>query len=165
VPYNPIYESESSTLEMNNFSKFNIDLNSFKNNQLGSFYLFNSAINDVYVKRSSKISRLEAYRFSKITANQTTDTISSRDLGLNGSAPFVSVELDLTKDPGESTVNDLYPNLKFGSLIKITALINKTRKTYLFKYNEVKFSENYGFLIPISFFLSDSFCKAFFILA
>lgn len=132
-----IYDG-SEFVYLHNFSKFNIDLNSFKNNQFGNFYLFNSAINNVYVKRSSKISQLQAYRFSKITANQTTDTISSQDLGLNGSAPFVSVELDLTKDPGESTVNDLYPNLKFGSLIKITALINGTRKTYLFKYNETK---------------------------
>ena len=132
-----IYDG-SEFVYLHNFSKFNIDLNSFKNNQFGNFYLFNSAINNVYVKRSSKISQLQAYRFSKITANQTTDTISSQDLGLNGSAPFVSVELDLAKDPGESTVNDLYPNLKFGSLIKITALINGTRKTYLFKYNETK---------------------------
>ena len=132
-----IYDG-SEFVYLHNFSKFNIDLSSFKNNQLGNFYLFNSALNNVSAKRSSKISQLQAYRFSKITANQTTDTVSSKDLGINGSAPFASVELQLTKDPGVDTVNDLYPNLKFGSLIKITALINKTRKTYLFEYDETQ---------------------------
>jgi hypothetical protein len=130
-----IYDG-SEFIYLHNFSKFNIDLTSFKNSQLGNFYLFNSALNNVSIKRSSKISQLQAYRFSKISANQTTDTVSSQDLGINGSAPFTSVELELVKAPDKNTVNALYPNLKYGSLVKIAALINNTRSTYLFKYNE-----------------------------
>ena len=129
-----IYDG-SEFVYLNNFSRFNIDLTSFKNNQLGNFYLFNSALSDVYIKRSSTISKLQAYRFSKIIANQTTDTVSSKDLGINGSAPFTLAELQLTKAPDENTVNNLYPKLKFGSLLKISALINNIRSTYLFKYD------------------------------
>ena len=129
-----IYDG-SEFVYLYNFSKFNIDLSSFKNNQLGSFYLFNSALNNVYLKRSSKESQLQAYRFSKVSANQTTDTFYSQDLGINGSAPFAVIELQLTKAPNENIVNDLYPNLKIGTLVKIAALINNERSTYLFKYN------------------------------
>ena len=49
---------------MNNFSKFNIDLNSFRDKEFGSFYLFNSALNKVSVK-TPLLSQLQAYRFSK----------------------------------------------------------------------------------------------------
>jgi hypothetical protein len=129
-----IYDG-SEFVYLYNFSKFNIDLSSFKNSQLGSFYLFNSALNNVYLKRSSKQSQLQAYRFSKISANQTTGTFYAQDLGINGSAPFATIELQLTKAPNENTVNDLYPNLKIGTLVKIAALINNQRSTYLFKYN------------------------------
>jgi len=129
-----IYDG-SEFVYLNNFSKFNIDLNSFRDKEFGSFYLFNSALNKVSVK-TPLLSQLQAYRFSKISARQITGTFSSKDLGINGSSPFIVAE-DISKNgPDETTVNANYPNLKVGTLIKITHLINKTRKTYLFKYNK-----------------------------
>ena len=126
-----IYDG-SEFVYLHNFSKFNIDLNSFRNKQFGNFYLFNSALNNVYVKTTSSLSQLQAYRFSKISARQITGTFSSKDLGINGSSPFIVAEDPLRRSPDETTVNASYPNLKLGTLIKI----KNQGSTYLFKYEK-----------------------------
>lgn len=132
-----IYDG-SEFVYLNNFSNFIVDSTSFVNGQLGNFYLFNSALNNIFIKKGSTVSQLQGYRFSKISVRQSVSNVYSNDLGINGSASFVVSQIEFNKLPTnlEKEINNTYPKLKFGTFIKALISIGQNKYTYLFKYDK-----------------------------
>lgn len=132
-----IYDG-SEFVYLNNFSNFIVDSTSFVNGELGDFYLFNSALNNIFVKKGTTVSQLQGYRFSKISVRQSVSNVYSNDLGINGSASFVVSQIEYDKLPAnlEDTINTTYPGLKFGTFVKALISIRQDKYTYLFKYGE-----------------------------
>lgn len=121
-----------------NFNRFNISVDSFIDKELKNFYVLNSASNRVFI--NSNQSMLSSSRFMKIYRSLTTNSFESQDLEIGGTSSFVSVEMPLNQnDVVDDVVAKDYPNLKFGTSLKVTAIFgsgNSSRKyTHFYRYD------------------------------
>ena len=120
-----------------NFSRFNVTVDSFTDKELKNFYVLNSASNRVFI--NSNQSMLSSSRFMKIYRNLTADSFDSQDLEIGGTASFVSVEIELSQNKVvDDVVAEKYPNLKFGTSLKATAIYGtgsgRTKYTHFYRY-------------------------------
>ena len=120
-----------------NFNRFNVDLNSFVDKSFRDFYVFNPCKYNIYI--GSNNSLLSNGAFTKVHRNETTNSFSGTSLDLNASSIFSVVTLSYAEGRAPESltpvINELYPNLKFGTKIKVNQKIGNSNYTYLFQYD------------------------------
>ena len=123
-----------------NFSRFNISVDSFTDKQLKNFYVLNSASNRIFI--NSNESMLSSNRFVKIYRNLTADSFDSNDIEIGGTSSFASVIMMglAQNEVVDDKVAKDYPNLKFGTSLKVTAMYGSgsdaTKYTNFYRYND-----------------------------
>lgn len=124
-------------LYLPNFNRFNVDKDSFIDSSFRDFYVFNPCKYRIYI--GSNNSLLSNGAFTKVHRNETSNLFVGTSLDLNASSVFSVVTLTYAdgRAPESLTpvINGLYPNLKFGTKIKVIQKIGNSTYTYLFDYD------------------------------
>jgi len=124
-------------LYLPNFNRFNVDINSFIDKSFRDFYVFNPCKYRMYI--GSNNSLLGNGALTRVIRNATQNLFTASSLDLNASSVFSVTTLNYAEGRAPEnltqTVNELYPNLKFGARIKVIQNIGNSKYTYLFRYN------------------------------
>ena len=122
-----------------NFNRFNLSLQSFIDESFRDFYIFNSCKYVMSINLENNLpTLLDSSAFTKITKDQDGNFVGVR-LGQNASSIFSVIERDY--DEGKSpdnlakVINELYPNLQFGTKIKFIKNVGNETSTHLLQYD------------------------------
>ena len=125
-------------LNVPNFNRFDIDVNSFEDKSFRDFYVFNPCKYRLYI--GSNNSLLGTGALTKVTRDATNNIFLGSNLDLNGSSVFSVINLTYAQGRGpdnlELVINNSFPKLKSGAKIKAIVTIGNESSTHFFVYND-----------------------------